>query len=161
MSGSSVAIANYFIRKSLDEKKPITAMQVLKLVYIAHGYYLAMTKGQPLIEDDVEAWQYGPVIPVLYHEIKVFKGKPLDSLISLFDGEKEIFSHPVVKDRKVQKLLDAVWHKYGHRSGLDLSSLTHKSNTPWEQVWHQEGGSFQQGAIIPNELIQEHYSNKL
>ena len=160
MSESSIAVANYFIRRALDENKPVTAMQVLKLVYIAHGWYLALMEGRPLIKDDVEAWQYGPVIPVLYHEIKAFKGNPCDSLLSLYDGKRDVYEHPTVKNKIALLLLDAVWKKYGYRSGLNLSSLTHKAGTPWDQVWNKEGGSTRRGAVIPNALIKKHYTEE-
>ncbi len=161
MNESSVAIANYFIRKGLDEDTPVTAMQVLKLVYIAHGWHLAITKGHPLISDQVEAWKYGPVIPTLYHEIKVFRGEPCSSLLSLFDGAGRKFRYPMVQDSGVGRLLDWVWERYGSKSGNYLSSLTHLPGTPWEKIWCQEGGSVKKGAVIPDELIEEHYSKRL
>jgi uncharacterized phage-associated protein len=68
----AIAIANYFIEKSLATGKRLTPMQLVKLVYIAHGWYLART-GKPLLADAVQAWQFGPVIPTLYHEFKQFR----------------------------------------------------------------------------------------
>ena len=58
--------------------KEITTMQLLKLVYIAHGWMLGLYD-LPLISDEV-AWLYGPVIPNLYKEIKSYGGGPVESI---------------------------------------------------------------------------------
>ena len=44
-------------------------MKVQKLVYFAHGWHLGITK-KPLINEQVEAWPYGAVIPSLYDYLK-------------------------------------------------------------------------------------------
>ena len=66
------AVASYFVELA-DERGagPFTPMQLLKLTYIAHGYSLGL-QSTPLIENKVEAWKFGPVIPDLYHSIKEF-----------------------------------------------------------------------------------------
>ncbi|MFQ5632018.1 MAG: Panacea domain-containing protein, partial [bacterium] len=52
-------IANYFIDFARKDGVAISPMKLQKLVYFAHGYYLAIT-GQPLIEEEIQAWRYGP-----------------------------------------------------------------------------------------------------
>ena len=64
---SSSIIANYFLLKDKSMKNDV--MKVLKLVYISHGFHLALTN-DPLIKENVMAWQYGPVIPELYFQLK-------------------------------------------------------------------------------------------
>lgn len=58
---SPVQIANKFITLGNQHHNPLTHMQLQKLTYIAHGYYLALT-GKPLLNECVSAWKYGPVI---------------------------------------------------------------------------------------------------
>src|SRR5882762_236012 len=65
------SIANVFLALAEAEGKHLTPLQLIKLVYIAHGWYLALTQ-KPLISEQAEAWQYGPVIPSLYQEFKGF-----------------------------------------------------------------------------------------
>ena len=69
MSYSSKAIANLILDLDRDNGIRIDPMKLQKLVYISHGWNLAI-HGKPLISDPIQAWQYGPVIPVLYHEFK-------------------------------------------------------------------------------------------
>lgn len=44
-------------------------MQVIKMAHIAHGYSLAI-HNEPLVDEAVEAWKYGPVVPSLYYRAK-------------------------------------------------------------------------------------------
>jgi len=55
----TLAVANYLIGKAQSEGRSITPMQLIKLVYIAHGWTLGLYD-QPLIGEQVEAWTYGP-----------------------------------------------------------------------------------------------------
>ena len=160
MAESSISLANFFIRKGLEEGRPVTAMQVLKMVYIAHGWHLGLTN-VPLIEDRIEAWKYGPVIPVLYHEVKVFGGRPCTSLLSLFDGQTGSFKHPELSNKANFDFLGQIWSKYGGQSGGALSALTHQKGTPWDKVWNDQGGSTYAGSLISDNVIRDHYSEKL
>ena len=50
---SSKAIANFFLDRGMDDDIEISPMKIIKLVYIAHGYHLAVTD-VALIEDYVQ-----------------------------------------------------------------------------------------------------------
>ena len=77
MAYSARTVANYLIEaKSKEGGTPPTPMQLLKLVYIAHGWNLAIND-RPLINDRVEAWRYGPVIPKIYQDLKQWGNTPV------------------------------------------------------------------------------------
>ena len=56
-------IANAFIVSHADDGF-ITNMKLNKLVYFA--YATALRDGVTLFDDEIEAWQYGAVIPEVY-----------------------------------------------------------------------------------------------
>ena len=66
---SAKAVANHFLDLAERDGTTLNPMKIQKLVYIAHGWHLAIME-KPLIHESVEAWTYGPVIPDLYHEFK-------------------------------------------------------------------------------------------
>ena len=95
---SSRIVASEFIVLARNAGESLTPMQLLKLVYIAHGWMLALHH-RPLIKDDVQAWQYGPVIPSLYNAIRKFRANPVLEVSgvpneNLDDDEKSITRHP-------------------------------------------------------------------
>lgn len=145
-------IANYFIGKSLEDDEPITPMKLQKLIYFAHGWYLALT-GEPLLDNKIEAWKYGPVILDLYHELKSFGNMPITYPIIDFDGEE--FLTPKVEENDIREFLDKVWDVYSPYDAFKLSNATHIKNTPWDITW-KKGKK-----IIDNELIKSHFKNKL
>ncbi len=152
---SPIAIANYFINKSLFEGVELTPMKVLKLVYLAHGWNLGL-KDKPLLIEAVQAWKYGPVVKSVYESFKKYKDGPIDSLALDF----QIGTYAVPDDEPTKLLLDKVWVVYKDYSGLELSTLTHEKGSPWDIVWNKEGGKNKMSAIIRNDLIADFYKKK-
>jgi uncharacterized phage-associated protein len=137
-------VAEYMLYVANEQKRPLTPMQVLKLVYIAHGWLLGLY-GRPLVNESVEAWQYGPVIPSLYHDYKRYGSSPIDSIPSVKPTSDF--------DDAEMSVMNQVWKGYGYRSGVSLSSLTHEPGTPWSITVQQSG----LGAEISNDLIEDYY----
>ena len=148
-------IANYFITR-YGSDHDITPMQLVKLVYLAHGWYLGATDKIPLIDENPQAWKWGPVVPQVYHSFKEYESspirKPTTSGITVTTEELP---------ENIRLFLDALWNRYGKYSGIELSTLTHQEGTPWHVTWYELGGKEQMGKQISPTLIHEHYKAKL
>ena len=138
----SRTVANRFLE--LANGKPLTPMQLLKLVYIAHGWMLGLY-GRPLIRDEVQAWQYGPVIPRLYNAMRGYRANAVSSSLNAPLDD--------VLDEEEADIVRQVYELYGDKSALALSRLTHASGTPWEMTY--VSGEF--GTPIPTDFIADHY----
>ena len=162
MAYSAKSIANYFLEKAHQEKvTDITPMKLLKLVYIAHGWWLGFTE-KPLINEQVEAWKFGPVIPSLYHEFKHFGMSPITSKATELEFPSwEYEEVPVPSGGEVIKLLDAVWESYGKYNGVQLSNLTHITGSPWERTKKEYGGVLPRGTDIDRNLIEDFYKERI
>jgi uncharacterized phage-associated protein len=152
-----ITISNYFL-KTYGQENDITPMKLVKLVYISHGWYLGITENA-LIDENPEAWKYGPVIPSVYHYFKEFGGSPIR--VSDFPSDPdEVLS----KDTKT--FLDKIWEVYGNFTAIELSAKTHEINTPWYISWNklQELNSNSRFGIfshqIPDNLIKDYYQTK-
>jgi len=152
-----ISIANYFIKKSWEHGTELTPMKLVKLVYIAHGWHLGITE-QPLLTEIPQAWQYGPVVPTVYHAFKSYGNQQVTQLHCVVTPNGT-FTPELVADPSISLLLDKVWEIYSQYNGIQLSALTHQSNTPWDIVWNQQGGKHRHGAIIPNTVIATHYKD--
>jgi uncharacterized phage-associated protein len=149
---SPFKIAAFFIRKAHESGVEITPMKLIKLVYIAHAWNLALLK-RPLISEAVQAWKYGPVIESLYQGFKRFSNSPIPK------NEMDSLPRPDDIDEQSKALLEKVWQEYGGLTGIHLSSLTHQPGTPWHTIW-EGGGKHTKCAEIPNEQIEQYYALK-
>ncbi|MBA1381446.1 Panacea domain-containing protein [Pseudomonas brassicacearum] len=146
---SPKSIANYFLDLAAANGEKITPMKLQKLVYYAHGWYAGNTH-QPLIDETVEAWQYGPVIPSLYREFRHYGSGYIKTKATeaTFTGVYEV---PIPADPNVRAFLSNVWNSYGKYTGIALSEMTHASGTPWDQTWNENPGV--KGMDIPFDRI--------
>lgn len=137
-------IANWFIARAKQDGRTLSIMSLLKLTYIAHGWHLE-TQGAPLIKDDIQAWQYGPVIPSVYSEFRVQKLAVTKAANSEADW--------VDIDQADETLLEQIWTIYGKASPFKLSEITHVAGGPWD-IATRTGGFY---AKITDDVILEHY----
>jgi len=146
---SAITVADEFLKIAKRSGQALTPMQLMKLVYIAHGWALAVL-GRDLFSNRIEAWKYGPVIPDLYQATKQFGRNEIP--LALIDE----FAESGI-DAPTNAFLEDVFSKYGHLSAIDLSNLTHQSGTPWDQKYEP----WARGIEIPDHLIAQHYVEKL
>jgi len=153
---NALAIANYFIEKSIENKVSITPLKLMKLVYISHGWFLGLVE-KPLIGDSIQAWKYGPVIGSLYRELRHYGDNPVKSQIV-----NPLTGVPYeIKDKNVILTLEKIWELYGNISALKLSNMTHLPGSPWDIVWNINDGKYEHGVIISNDIIKDYYKAKL
>jgi uncharacterized phage-associated protein len=96
----------------------ISNLKLQKLLYYMQGFHLVIFD-TPLFEEEIEAWQYGPVVPEVYHKYKIYGNTglvPEGHLISL--------------NQKEERLFDEVFSVYGEYSAIGLMNLTHNEK-PW------------------------------
>lgn len=135
----SLTIANEFIDRAQKERRALTHMQLQKLVYLAHGWNLAIN-GEPLIEDDVEAWEFGPVIRKLYDALRRYGGEPIRRMISWGDDTPfpdDNFKEPArtALANNERAVVDRVWDTYKSFQAFQLSALTHSRGSPWQDTY--------------------------
>lgn len=140
-----LTVADAILKIAKAQGKSLTPMQLVKLTYIAHGWSLGL-RNKDLFQNRIEAWQYGPVIPDLYHATKSYGRNPIP--LSAVGDPDDIQVAP--DDRE---FLKSVFNKYGHLDGITLSYLTHKAGTPWTQVYYPGIRNIE----IPDPLIADHY----
>jgi uncharacterized phage-associated protein len=150
----SLAVANWFIDTARASGEYITAMKLQKLIYFAHGWYLALYD-KPLVKEQVEAWQWGPVFPGIYNVAKQYGSSPIDShLFSVF-GDCRLIN----KDDTRIQFLERIWNVYGKYTASQLSRMTHEPNGPWDKTVKQYPG--RKNVDIDEKLIKESFKFKI
>jgi uncharacterized phage-associated protein len=74
MAISSIAAARHVCKMSAW---PLTNLKLQKIPYLAHMVFVGRTDGRLLIDEPFEAWDFGPVLPRLYHRVKIFGDEPI------------------------------------------------------------------------------------
>lgn len=153
------AIANAFLERHGGIGR-LTQMQLQKLTYFAHGWNLAVN-GHPLVNEQFQAWDYGPVSTTLYDHTKYFGSAPLPRAITATDRDKLAFflnksgtATPYRAGLATPEMdvVDRVFARYGNLSAFQMSELTHQPGTPWHRFYERGANN-----SIPNEVIREHY----
>lgn len=139
MSYSSKAVANKFIDVAHKHGELLTPMKLQKLVYYAHGWYLSLKCGSPLINEKIEAWPYGPVIPSIYHEFKSYGGDVITRYATEIDNEFQIVTPQIDNGYELDSFMEKIWEVYGKYSGIQLSNMTHEPGSPWATTWGTNG----------------------
>lgn len=159
-SFNALHVANCFIRKAREEDRYLTNLQLMKLVYIAHGLSLAMLDA-PLIKEEIQAWRYGPVIPIIYGTFKWYGGGPVTDEAYIVRHDPEVYDR--IKKSPHGKSIELVWQACGKKSGISLSAMTHRKGSPWDKVFKKVDYSRIEtiNPKIPDDSIKQYYQELL
>ena len=121
----------------------ITNLKLQKMLYYMQGFHLACFD-DPLFCDEIEAWMYGPVVPLVYDIYKIYGSSgipcPEGEIITLSPEEEDIF--------------DQVYDAYGQFSALKLMEMTH-SEEPWKST------PVGIGNVISKEKIKKYFLTQI
>lgn len=145
---SALTVAQAFLDLATQESASLTNMQLQKLVFFAHGVHLAAFEGKPLIQEQVRAWDFGPVVPELYERLRQFgRGMVVPDFAQELRGN-------IKPESTEMEAIRSVWEAYKGYSAWELSDISHQEGSPWHSVWSEQGRRYGE---IPNTTIQKYY----
>ena len=65
------SVAKYVISYCREQEYVMSNLKLQKVLYFVQAAFLS-TRHYPCFEEDFEAWDFGPVVPEIYHEYKIF-----------------------------------------------------------------------------------------
>ena len=140
-------MANFFVDLSgKSDDNDLTKMKLIKLVYFAQALHLAKNK-IALFDEEIQAWDYGPVIPSVFHEFSTYQREIIDKTTDSYDIS-------CFTSEDIDFLTD-IEINYGKFSAVELSRQSHVKGGPWERVYRKG-----LNAVIPKEMMAEYYSDK-
>ncbi|MGR3724513.1 Panacea domain-containing protein [Abyssibius alkaniclasticus] len=126
----------------------LSNLSIQKLVYLAHMIHLGEGHG-PLVSEKFEAWDYGPVIPSLYHELKMFGSDHVARYASLGSMEP---------NGKLQEdIIDYIVDLGKTKKPGQLVALTHWRLGAWAKNYEKHI----KGLVIPNSDIEQEYKARM
>jgi uncharacterized phage-associated protein len=140
MIHSAINIAKTLLTLSNPEYGDIISnLKLQKLLYYSQGLHIALS-GEALFNDNIVAWQYGPVVENVYREFKVYGSGAIPV--------PENFDNSYLSDDQLEILKD-VYGVFGQFSALKLMEMTH-SEMPWK--------STPINGIISTQTLLSHFS---
>jgi len=138
--------------------KPLDQMHLQELVYIAHGWCLAIT-GHPLTGDRPEAFEHGPEYKRLADMLTSHGLQPVTSKLesSLSTTSPAILELVPARSQLFSAERDIVCRTYAEYGGLETSQLallTRAEGTPWDIVF---AGGAGERRDIPHNLIRAQF----
>ncbi|MGR3823840.1 MAG: Panacea domain-containing protein [Salipiger marinus] len=100
----------------------MTNLKLQKLLYLAHMVHLG-EHDEPLVHGQFEAWDYGPVHPVLYRKARVFGSDPVKDV---FPNER-----PLAVGSSERDTVDEAYQQLGRLPAGTLVNITHKPGGAW------------------------------
>jgi uncharacterized phage-associated protein len=145
------ALANLLLDWGDEDRVQISPMKLQKLIFFLHADFL-VKHGRPLIKQEFEAWDHGPVIPTLYNEFKKFKGNPIRTRAQAFDP---ITASSSTAEYRLQsddiRLVRELYDFYKRLSAFELSRRSHD----FEGVWRQARSLFANGLNMDRRISNE------
>ena len=151
------AVANFLLDLAEQDGKEVSNLVLQKLVYFAHGRHLHVT-GQPLVNGEFEAWEYGPVHTHVYHAFKEHGKRPIDTrAVAVNPVTQEQRAIPPVADAFARDVIKSIYDALKSRSPTSLVALSHAKNAPWDVVVGRAKKRESISMRISNDVIRERF----
>lgn len=137
-------IARYVIQYCRECHYSLSNLKLQKILYFIQAEFLVV-ENCPCFYEDIEAWDFGPVVPEVYHEYKFFGSSNIMTFDST-DYSKEI------QERHLE-LINGIIDECAGYSASALVDITHHQS-PWEDAYQKYCNN-----KISNRSIKEFFEN--
>ena len=134
----AMELSTYIVSKCIKEDCPSSNVQLQKILYYIQKAFL--NRGDRAFSDNIEAWQFGPVVPNVYDHYCGYGAMPISFSSIKYDVAKED-----------KQLIDSIVESKRVLAPWDLVEETHKKGGAWDKTYKNGSGSHE---VIPTELIK-------
>lgn len=167
MPYDALDVARYIVNRfHSDEYKntkySISNMKLQKLLYFVQAYFL-VEKNKPCFKESIKAWQYGPVVPSVYHEFKNYGNLSIPEVDSYLQpnpdallGLERVKYKSQISDADKHSI-DKVVDIFKDSSAIGLMEVTHNQK-PWKDAYDKKSET---DGTITNEAIKSYFKDEL
>lgn len=152
------SVANYILAERERFELNTTQLELHKLLYFCHGSFM-VKYGSRLVDGHFEAWDHGPVHPLIYREFKDFKAEPIRRKCigtNLVTGDSVVIAQP--KDPITKSHITEVVLQLRHLTASQLRRKSHAKGSPWHSTRESANINLASSPMIPDNLIKERHS---
>ena len=133
-------VSRYIINYCNDNDSGISNLKLQKILYFVQAFFLISTPEQ-CFKEKIEAWEFGPVVPVAYREYKQFGGCNIPKINSyiemdfenMWNSKIKKYDGSIIADKDKERI-KAVVNKFADYTATDLVRLTH-NQAPWKDAY--------------------------
>lgn len=141
MTYSALDVAKYVINHEISQGRSVTNLRLQKLLYFVQAKVL-METDNPCFEDEMQAWEYGPVVPVVYQAYAKYRNFAIEEQKNVIDIAQDIKNY-------IQDILNY----FANTQTFELVQITH-GQKPWIEA--RAKGNRQPISI---DTIREYFNN--
>ena len=141
--GTAIDLSKYIVAKCIDDRCPITILQLQKMLYYLQRDSLRRHK--VAFSDDIEAWQFGPVVPNVYYYYCGYGAMPITGN---YRTEPDFFQ----TNSMDLQTIDGIVREKRLLKPWEMVCETQKPNRAWYRIYQDGRGNRQ---IIPLDLIRK------
>lgn len=138
----ALELSEYIVAKCINDVHPISNLQLQKILYYIQKDFL-QNNDAAAFSENIEAWQFGPVVPNVYYHFCGFGAMPI-TVLGQSDG-------CYIKAADIQ-MIDAIVEEKRILNPWDLVEETHKPDGAWAQIYKDGLGNRD---VIPISLIKD------
>lgn len=154
-------VSRYIINYSNKKGYGISNLKLQKILYFVQAYFLITEPYTACFNEKIEAWDFGPVVPVAYHEFKQYGSGNIPYIETYIKRDvndiwgytKVRFDENIISKKDKEKIRDVI-DSFSQYSATDLVSLTHRQS-PWKDAYRTGAHS-----EITKEAIRTYFNNK-
>lgn len=136
---TALDVAKYILYKCTQDDSPISNLQLQKILYFLQVYFL-QNKRYALFSEEIEAWQFGPVVRNVYYQYCGFGS------LDIYETES-----PSIKFSEEEKVaIDKIIIEKRELSPWQLVDETHTKGKAWDLVYKDGYG---RKDVIPKDVI--------
>ena len=139
---SAIDVAKYIIWYCKRQGYRISNLKLQKILYFVQASFL-VNQGNPCFFEDIEAWDFGPVVPEVYHEFKILGGGDIPEYVCE-NAEKQIM-------RGDRQLINEMVDDCAAYSASSLVEITHNQD-PWRSTYRKGHNN-----VISNSKIKTYF----
>lgn len=141
MAYNALDVARFIINYGNEKGYSISNLKLQKILYFIQADFIAYSdKHEPCFNEEIEAWNFGPVIPEVYHEFKEFGSGRIPSIKKYIDLSKGIwdskikeFSNNIISEEDAKRIKGLV-DQSSKYSATQLVEISHKQK-PWKNAY--------------------------
>ena len=136
MKYSALDLAKYILQKCIDDSRPISNLQLQKILYYVQGEFLK--EDRKAFDDPIEAWMFGLVVPSVYERYCMNGAMPILGVPDWLKTEEDKI--PEISE-EVKKIVDKVAEAKRALSPWDMVRATHEKDGPWDTTYADGKGN--------------------